>query len=283
MDKKNDELFKDSLSQEKCYEFLLKIKSLIKKQIRRSTSLEYLDTLKYGIIHLKQYNEKESISSLLDSTLDLFISKYPKIPESLPKEEILKKFIEALDLYKGMENSRIFKSKFLSYCKKNSMDEKYLKVLKCYDIFAKDSILSSHFIDAYNYCMKCENKEIFFELFTILEDNANSGNSALIKGLGKEEFLFLVARTTTELLINKKMEFALEFIGKFYKKYGKEKIVIDFAYLLTCLLIREPKGFDHFWALINIYKPIIGKKYDLQFYLNKISIVYYNKPFLKNH
>ena len=96
-------------------------------------------------------------------------------------------------------------------------------------------------------------------------------------------------RTTLELLMKKKLDIAFEFIGKYYKKLNKDKgnddknIVINFSYLLVCLLIREPKGFDHFWAIINMYKGVIEKQYDIQFYLNKISIVYYNKPFLKNN
>ena len=68
-----------------------------------------------------------------------------------------------------------------------------------------------------------------------------------------------------------KIEMAFEFIGKYYKKIniGKsdenKNIIINFSYSLCCLLIRQPKGFDHFWALINLYKGIIEKKYLILF------------------
>ena len=48
-------------------------------------------------------------------------------------------------------------------------------------------------------------------------------------------------------------------------------------------MIRKPQGFDDFWALINIYKNVVEKRFDIQNYLNQISKVYYNKTFLSNN
>ena len=96
-------------------------------------------------------------------------------------------------------------------------------------------------------------------------------------------------RTTLELLMKKKIDIAFQFVGKYYKKINEGKnnenknIALNFSYSLCCLLIREPKGFDHFWALINLYKGLIEQKYDIQFYLNQISVIYYNKPFLSEN
>ena len=171
--------------------------------------------------------------------------------------------------------------KFLFYCKKNDIDEKALRLYKCYDIFAKESILSKEYVDAYSYCIKSENINLLFELFDIFEkfsndkkelekiidnDNPFNNNSLLLfKELNKEEFEILIMRTTLELLMKKKIDLAFEFSGKYYKKLniGKndenKNIAINFSYSLSCLLIREPKGFDHFWALINLYKGIIEK------------------------
>ena len=195
-------------------------------------------------------------------------------------------------------NTVNFRMKFLFYCKKNDIDEKTLRLYKCYDIFAKESINSKEYIDAYKYCIKSENVNLLFELFDIFEkisvdknylgedDPFNKGN-LILKSLSKDEVDLLIMRATLELLMKKKIEVAFEFIGKYYNNLNKDKdnenknIVINFGYSLVCLLIREPKGFDHFWALINLYKGVIEKQYDIQFYLNQISIIYYNKPFLQ--
>ena len=87
-------------------------------------------------------------------------------------------------------------------------------------------------------------------------------------------------RTTLELLINKKIELAFEFIGKYYNK-KEDNIIINFGYNLVCLMIRKPQSFDDFWSLINIYKLVMDKRFDIQNYLNQISKIYYNKTFLK--
>ena len=111
-----------------------------------------------------------------------------------------------------------------------------------------------------------------------IENNLNN-YKLIFKKFDEEEFNILILRTTLELLINKKIELAFEFIGKYYNKNDKN-VIINFGYNLVCLLIRKPHGFDDFWALINIYKGIVEKRFDIQNYLNQISKVYYNKEFL---
>ena len=101
----------------------------------------------------------------------------------------------------------------------------------------------------------------------------------LFKVFNEEELNILLLRTTFELLINKNIELAFEFIGKYFKRSDKN-VIINFGYNLVCLLIRKPQGFDDFWALINIYKGVVEKRFDIQNYLNQISKVYYNKTFL---
>ena len=205
--------------------------------------------------------------------------------------------MDAFSIEMDLPNANNFRMKFLFYCKKNDIDEKTLRLYKCYDIFTKESIISKDYTEAYKYSILSENANCLFELFDLLEkycndkslltkeDPFNKGNQ-ILKDLTHEELGFLIMRTTYELLMKKKLDIAFEFIGKYYKNLNKDKgnetknIAITFSYSLVCLLIREPKGFDHFWALINLYKGIIERQYDIQFYLNKISIIYYNKPFL---
>jgi hypothetical protein len=298
---KYDQLFKNLLTKESSYEFYLKAQSSLKRTLQRNpNSIEFLSLLNYSINHLKKFDENESINSLLNYSLEQFTQKHKKIPEEIPKQKFISGFMDAFSLSPGLANTDNFRMKFLFYCKKNDIDEKTLRLYKCYDVFAQESMRAKDFNDAYKYCIKSENINLLFELFDMFEnfmndkkilDEINSNpfnrNKSLFTELDKEEFDMLILRTSLELLIKKKVDLAFEFVGKFYKKYNEEKdndnksIIINFSYVLVCLLIREPKGFDHFWAIINMYKGIIEKQYDIQFYLNKISVVYYNKPFLK--
>ena len=295
---KFEKIFKNVLTKESIYEFFLKTQSSLKRELQKNNnSLEFLSLLNYAIKHLKQFNEKESINSLLNYSLEQYTQKNKTIPENITKQQFVSGFMDAFSVELDLPNTNNFRMKFLYYCKKNNIDEKILRLYKCYDIFTKESIISKDYIEAYKYSILSENVNCLFELFDLFEryckdktllckeDPFNKGNQ-ILRTLTQDELDFLIMRTTFELLMKKKLDIAFEFIGKYYKKLNKDKgnedknIAINFSYSLVCLLIREPKGFDHFWALINLYKGIIERQYDIQFYLNKISIIYYNKPFL---
>ena len=293
-----DTLFKNLLSKESNYEFFLKAQSLLKKELKKNpNTLNYISLLIYCINHLKESEDKQSINSLLDYSLEQYIMKNKTLPENISKEEFIEGFMKAFSLCNGLLNTHNFRLKFLYYCKKNNIDEKSLKLYKCYDIFAKGCISAKEYVDAYHYCIKSDNINLLFDLFEDLEklcESMNKGNEVenienplynyklLFKKLDKEELNLLILRTTLELLINKKIEIAFEFIGKYFNKIDKNSI-INFGYNLLCLMIRRPQGFDDFWALINIYKGVVEKRFDIQNYLNQISKVYYNKTFLSNN
>jgi len=293
-----DTLFKNLLSKESNYEFFLKAQSLLKKELKKNpNTLNYISLLIYCINHLKESEDKQSINSLLDYSLEQYIMKNKTLPENISKEEFVEGFMKAFSLCNGLLNTHNFRLKFLYYCKKNNIDEKSLKLYKCCDIFAKGCISAKEYVDAYHYCIKSDNTNLLFDLFEDLEklcESMNKGNEVenienplynyklLFKKLDKEELNLLILRTTLELLINKKIEIAFEFIGKYFNKIDKNSI-INFGYNLVCLMIRKPQGFDDFWALINIYKNVVEKRFDIQNYLNQISKVYYNKTFLSNN
>ena len=95
--------------------------------------------------------------------------------------------------------------KFIFYCKKNGIDEKGLKLCKCFDIFGNESINAKEYIEAYNYILKAENVQLLFKLFDIfekfcedkslLEDNDPFNKGKLIlKDLTKDELEILIMR-----------------------------------------------------------------------------------------
>ena len=291
-----ESLFKNLLSKESNYEFFLKAQLLLKKELKKNANpTNYIPLLIYCINHLKESEDKQSVNTLLDYALEQYIKKITILPEGLPKQQFVKGFLKAFDDCNGLFATHNFRVKFLYYCKKNKINEKNLKMYKCYDIFAKGCISAKEYVDAYNYCMKSENIKLLFELFDAFEnlcesfknvdglidaDNPLYNYKLLFKKLDKEELSILILRTTLELLINKKIELAFEFIGKYYNK-KEDNTIINFGYNLVCLMIRKPQGFDDFWSLINIYKLVMEKRFDIQNYLNQISKIYYNKTFLK--
>ena len=291
-----ESLFKNLLSKESNYEFFLKAQLLLKKELKKNANpTNYIPLLIFCINHLKESEDKQSVNTLLDYALEQYIKKITILPEGLPKQQFVEGFLKAFDDCNGLFATHNFRVKFLYYCKKNKIDEKNLKMYKCYDIFAKGCISAKEYVDAYNYCIKSENIKLLFELFDVFENLCESFKNEdelinaenplynyklLFKKLDKEELNILILRTTLELLINKKIEFAFEFIAKYYNK-KEDNTIINFGYNLVCLMIRKPQGFDDFWSLINIYKLVMEKRFDIQNYLNQISKIYYNKTFLK--
>ncbi len=286
-----DNLFKNLLSKESNYEFFLKAQSSLKRELQKNpTSVNYISLLLYCINHLKESEDKQSVNSLLDFSLEQYINKNKTIPEKVPKQQIIEGFLKAFSLCSGLFNTNNFRVKFLYYCKKNEIDEKQLKTMKCFDIFAKGCIDAKEYVDAYNYCIKSENINLLFELFNNFEkmyknedkeENPLYNYKIIFKELNKEEYEILILRTCLELVLIKKIELAFEFIRHYYSKdNANNSTIINFGYNLVCLLIRQPKGFDNFWSLINIYKGVVEKRFDIQKYLNQICKNYYNKTFL---
>ena len=280
-----ENLFKNLLSKESNYEFFLKAQLLLKKELKKNpNSSNYISLLIYCINHLKESDDKQSVNTLLDYALEQYIKKNTILPEGSPKQEFLQGFLKAFNDCNGLFATHNFRVKFLYYCKKNKIDEKNLKLNKCYDIFAKGCMSAKEYVDAYTYCIKSENINLLFELFDEFEklsemlkteegqkdkENPLYNYKLLFKKLDEEELNILILRAALELIINKKIELAFEFIGKYYNK-KENNIIINFAYNLVCLMIRKPHGFDDFWSLINIYKLVIDKRFDIQNYLNQI-------------
>ena len=137
---KYEQLFKNLLSKESSYEFYLKTQSSLKRSLQKNpNSIEFLSLLNYSINHLKQFNEKESINSLLNYALEQYTQKNKKIPESIPKQEFVSGFLDAFSLCPGLPNTDNFRMKFLYYCKNNDIDEKAIKTIVIASIIPPDS------------------------------------------------------------------------------------------------------------------------------------------------
>ena len=129
---KYDNLFKNVLTKESSYEFYLKAQSSLKRQLQKNpNSLDFFSLLYYAVNHLKEYNEKESINSLLNYALEQFIQRNKKIPENISKQQIISGFLDSFSLSPGLPNTTNFRIKFFFYCKNNEIDEKMLRLYKC--------------------------------------------------------------------------------------------------------------------------------------------------------
>ena len=98
------------------------------------------------------------------------------------------------------------------------------------------------------------------------------------------ETFYFITRLTMELILLRNLPLAFKFISKYVSSennFSKNHPVLNFAYLLTAFFCKDASNFDVFWTLINLYKPIIDVDGTFAKYLNKISLVYFNKSIIQ--
>ena len=96
----------------------------------------------------------------------------------------------------------------------------------------------------------------------------------------KEKKIF-VARACLEIIINKNIQMAIDFITTYIdskNNYEKNDQLLNLAYFACLLLNDKNSSFDKFKDLLLVYKPIIEERdASLKKYINKISNDYYKQ------
>ena len=272
--KKYDKL----LSSENTYQFLLKIQKDIARIARNKNIKEFYNLLSFSMKHLNKNNEAESCNSLIFFSLSQYATYIKKI-ENI--DEFIGNFKEYFDLIPDNCDKNPFKKEFLKFLELNKISSFQIQKFKIYSIFAIDSLKKvtlQNLVEGYKYALKSEELNIIEKMIEVV-----LSSKELIKSEKEKEFI--ITRTTFELILKKNLKVAFDFISNHINKNDNCKNnspVLNFAYMLVSLITLAMQDFDKFWALINIYKPVIEQEYFFQMYLNKISDVYYNKTFLKN-
>ena len=93
--------------------------------------------------------------------------------------------------------------------------------------------------------------------------------------MGEKEKKIFVARTCLEIIINKDITIANDFIFPYINSkdnYEYNEPILNMAYFICQLLNDKNVTFEKFKEFINIYKPVIEKDDEiLKKYINKIS------------
>ena len=256
--------FKDILGEECLYEFFLKMQNIMPKYSKKNDK-EFFLFVTFVLEHLSKYDERESIQSILNLSMKLYLEKYKdfKIPEPMA---FMKTFHNILKKLPVNVDKSFVKFKFLELCEKNGIPDEELSKENIYYEFAIDSIENKFLIEGYRFSMKSMNLEAI-----------NSAVNSILKRDKMENYEknVFVARTCLEIIINKNIKMANDFIIPFVNArddYEENDPIINFAYFICQILKDEKASFEKFKELCDIYKPYIEKKEAiLKKYINRIS------------
>ena len=260
------EKFKDLMGEENLYEFFLKIQNLMPKYSKKKDP-EYFSFITFVLEYLSKNNEKESVSELLDLSMNLYLNKLKdnKIEDPMLFMQTFHKIFKILPV--NIDKSFV-KYKYLELCELNGISEEVISKENIYYEFAIDSKENKFLIEAYRFAIKSMNLEAINSVVKAILEND------VLKMEEKEKKVF-IARTCLEILINKNIQMAIDFITPFIdakNNYESNEPILNMAYF-TCLLINDKNvSFDKFKEFILIYKPVIEQKESiLKKYINKIS------------
>ena len=188
----------------------------------------------------------------------LFMNSYHKIFKILPLKV----------------DKSFFKYKFLELCEINGISEEIIHKENIYYEFAIDSKENKFLIEAYRFAMKSMNLEA---ISSVVKDSLVND----VLKMSEEEKKIFIARTCLEILINKNIQMAMDFISLYVNakdNYEKNAPLLNLAYFLCLLLKDQNTSFEKFKELVLLYKPMIENKDEIiKKYINKISMEYYKQ------
>ena len=265
-----EEKYKNLINNKEFYVLLLKIETDLKKIMKKDKIVYFYNLISDALIFFYKNNEFESCSNLIYKSLEIFTMKYKKLNDI---NEFLENFSNFLKIIYLNTDLTLFKKIFIVYVKENKISEKLLKKNNFFYYFSLNSISNKNLIEGYKFSIKTLDLEIIKKIVDLITKELKS----------EKEKNFFIARTNLEILINKQLKLSFNFMKNYIdiKNLDNNSSVLNFSFLLTETIINAPHDFDKFWAFINIYKNVCEKDYFFQFYLNKISQIYFNKTFIQ--
>lgn len=261
----------DEMIQDKnFYRLFLSVKTDLRKLIKKNSS-SFFDLMLWTLGLFKENNEKES-------SLSLFSYCLTEVDKNFNRNDVelyLDGFRKGFELLPDQVDKSLIKQNLLKFCESKGISDLGLQKHSYYKIFARDSLTNNDFASAYRFAVKSSD-------FQTVSDTID----AFGEGEDKQEKSFLITRTVLELIMQKNLIVAKRIIVKYVdtnNNFQNNPPILNFAFFLTGQMSQDMTAFDRFWTLINLYKEEIEKDPSLSKYLNKISTVYYNKPFLKEN
>lgn len=261
------EKFKDLMGEDNAYEFFLKMQRIMPKYTKKMKDPEFFSFISFIIEHLLKLDENESISTLLDLSMKLYIKNHPqnKIEDPMLFMNSYHKIYKILPV---KIDKSYFKYKFLELCESNGISEDVILKENIYYEFAIDSKENRFLIEGYRFAIKSMNLEAINCLVKASLEND------VIKMSETEKQVF-ISRTCLEILMNNNIKIAKEFIAPYIdikNNYENNDPILNMTYFICLLLEDKTISFDKFKEFVLLYKPIIEKRDgNLKKYINKIS------------
>jgi len=223
--------------------------------------------------HLAKYKEESSISSLFIQSIQLYVENHPNKKIENPTY-FMNTYHKIFKMVPVKSDKSLFKYKFLELCDANGISEESIFKENIYYEFAVDSRENKFLLEGYKFAIKSLKLDIISEVVKdILANEKYKMNE-------KEKKLF-VARTCLEILVNKDINLAKDFIIQYINSkdnYELNEPIINMAYLICLLLNDKNINFEKFKEFIEIYRPIIEKEDSLlKKYINKISLDFFKQ------
>ena len=269
--------FKDLMGEDSTYEFFLKIQYVMPKYAKKKDP-EFFSFIIFAIEHLLKYQENESIASLFIQSMQLYDKNHPDKKIENPKY-FMETYYKIYKMIPMKSDKSLFKYKFLELCDSNGISEDIIFKENIYYEFAVDSKENKFLLEGYRFAIKSMNLEIISE---IVKDILGTEKYKMKES---EKKLF-IARTCLELLINKNIQIAMDFIIPYINakdSYELNEPILNMAYFMCVLLNDKNITYEKFKEFIDIYKPTIEKQDPiLKKYINKISFdIYKQYPFIE--
>jgi hypothetical protein len=266
-----DQKYEQDLKDKNFYNFLMKVKTDLRKLIRKENFQQYSKTFIIALKKLTEYNEKESCLDLIKYYIDEFEKYLPKMKDNTI---YLTTFNSVLDtMAPSKYDLKLHISNFMRVADKNGVTNEDLIRLKVHNSITNFYQTCENYTYAYKYSLLTLDPTLINESLK----NLFSRNK-LISTL---ERYFFVTRAILELVLRQKIDVALELIKQNMESdYKLNHPLINFSFFLV-VLVDKYASFENFWLLINRYKASIEFDANLTYYLNQISITYFKKPIIE--
>ena len=264
--------FKSLMGEDSVYEFFLKMENLMPKYAKKKDE-DYFSFIIFAMEHLAKYKEESSISSLFIQSIQLYVENHPNKKIENPTY-FMNTYHKIFKMVPVKSDKSLFKYKFLELCDANGISEESIFKENIYYEFAVDSRENKFLLEGYKFAIKSLKLDIISEVVKdILANEKYKMNE-------KEKKLF-VARTCLEILVNKDINLAKDFIILYINSkdnYELNEPIINMAYFICLLLNDKNINFEKFKEFIEIYRPIIEKEDSLlKKYINKISLDFFKQ------
>ena len=264
--------FKSLMGEDSVYEFFLKMENLMPKYAKKKDE-DYFSFIIFAMEHLAKYKEESSISSLFIQSIQLYVENHPNKKIENPPY-FMNTYHKIFKMVPVKSDKSLFKYKFLELCDANGISEENIFKENIYYEFAVDSRENKFLLEGYKFAIKSLKLDIISEVVKdILANEKYKMNE-------KEKKLF-VARTCLEILVNKDINLANDFIIQYINSkdnYEVNEPIMNMAYFICLLLNDKNINFEKFKEFIEIYRPIIEKEDSLlKKYINKISLDFFKQ------